>query len=47
MIKKYYAVKKGYKTGIFESWDECKKQVIGYSGAIYKSFEVLNEALEY
>ena len=47
MKKKYYAVKKGYKTGIFESWDECKKQVIGYSGAIYKSFEVLNEALEY
>ena len=44
---KYYAVKQGYKTGVFESWDECKKQVVGYSGAIYKSFGVLSDALEY
>ncbi len=36
--KKYYAVVKGRKTGIFDNWDECKKQIEGYSGAIYKGF---------
>lgn len=35
---KYYAVKNGRKIGIFESWDECKRQVMGFSGASYKSF---------
>lgn len=35
---KYYAVKKGRKTGIFTSWAECEKQVKGVSGAMYKSF---------
>ena len=35
----YYAVKKGREPGIYESWDECKKMVMGYSGAIYKKFK--------
>ena len=39
---KYYAVKNGRKIGIFTSWEECKSQVAGYSGAEYKSFP--NEA---
>lgn len=38
MPTKYYAVKQGRKTGIYTTWDECKKQVTGFSGAIYKSF---------
>lgn len=42
--KKYYAVKVGKTTGIFETWEECKKQVLGFKGAIYKSFETLEEA---
>lgn len=37
-MEKYYAVKNGRKIGIFESWDECKRQVMGFSGASYKSF---------
>lgn len=41
---KYYAIKKGHQTGIFNSWDECKKNVHGYSGAIYKSFGSLEAA---
>ena len=41
---KYYAVKKGYKTGIFTSWPECLKNVSGYSGAIYKSFSSKKDA---
>lgn len=42
--QKFYAVLEGKKTGIYNSWDECKAQVIGFKGAIYKSFENLEEA---
>lgn len=45
--KKFYAVKQGRKTGMFLTWDECKKQVMGYPGAIYKSFATKEEAEEY
>ena len=41
---KYYVVWEGHQTGIFDSWDTCKKQVDGYTGAKYKSFESLDEA---
>lgn len=45
--KKFYAVRKGKKIGIFNTWDECKEQVNGYSGAEYKSFTTKEEAKEY
>jgi ribonuclease HI len=35
---KYYVVWKGRKTGIFSSWEECARQVQGFTGAQYKSF---------
>ena len=44
MATKYYAVKKGLSTGVFFTWDECKKMVEGYPGAIYKSFPTFEEA---
>ncbi len=44
MNKKYYAVKIGKEPGIYNTWDECKKQVNKFSGAIYKSFKTLEEA---
>lgn len=47
MAKKYYAVKKGRQKGIFESWDECKKAVEGFSNAIYKSFSDYDSAYEF
>ncbi|MCR5784924.1 MAG: ribonuclease H family protein [Eubacterium sp.] len=47
MAKKFYAVKKGLTPGIYETWDECKRNVDGYSGAIYKSFKTYNEAASY
>ncbi len=37
--QKFYVVWKGRKTGIFLTWDECKKQVDAFAGAEYKSFE--------
>ncbi len=45
--KKYYAVKKGKKTGIFGSWEECRASVEGFSGAEYKGFADLGEAQGY
>ena len=46
-MSKFYAVKKGMKTGIFNSWDECKPLVVGYPGAIYKSFATRKEASDF
>ena len=46
-MTKFYAVRKGKKTGIFSTWDECKEQVTGYKGAIYKSFKTIEEAEEF
>ena len=40
----YYAVRKGRETGIFESWEECQKQIINFSGAVYKKFTKLSDA---
>ena len=47
MSSKVYAVKKGRHPGIYNSWDDCKKQVNGYSGAEFKSFKSLEDAEEY
>lgn len=47
MAKKYYAVKKGKKTGVFKTWEECKDSVEGYPGAEYKSFASQEEAEAY
>lgn len=44
MAKKYYAVKVGKKTGIYQTWNECKAMVDGYSGAVYKGFTDMAEA---
>lgn len=44
MAVKFYAVKVGHIPGIYKTWDACKKQVDGFSGAIYKSFKTLAEA---
>lgn len=47
MAKKYYAVKVGSNTGIFETWEECKDSVDGYPGALYKSFKNISDAYAY
>lgn len=45
--KKVYAVRKGNKTGLFYSWNECEAAVSGYSGAEYKGFTSEDEAKDY
>lgn len=42
--KKYYVVWKGLQPGIYTSWNECKEQIQGYTGAVYKSFPNLEQA---
>jgi ribonuclease HI len=34
----YYAVRCGKNPGIYTCWDECRKQVSGVKGAVYKKF---------
>lgn len=43
----FYAVKKGRTTGIYDTWNECKKQVVGFSGAEFKKFEEYRLAENY
>ncbi|MHA8110228.1 ribonuclease H family protein [Lactobacillaceae bacterium Melli_B4] len=44
MSNKYYAVKRGRKPGIYNSWAECKEQVSGFNGARFKGFTELAAA---
>lgn len=45
--KNIYAVKKGKKTGLFSTWEECRDAVEGYPGAEYKGFVTKEEAERY
>lgn len=47
MANKFYAVKKGRITGIFENWDQCEVQIKGFAGAKYKRFATKEEAQHY
>ena len=46
-MAKFYAVKNGKRVGIFNTWEECQEQVLGYSGAEFKSFKSIEDAQEY
>ncbi len=36
---KFYVVWRGRQNGVYDSWDDCKQQVEGFDGALYKSFD--------
>ena len=36
--KKFYVVWNGHETGVFSSWNVCKKHITNFKGAQYKSF---------
>jgi Predicted double-stranded RNA/RNA-DNA hybrid binding protein len=44
--KKWYVVWKGTSPGIYESWEECKRQTAGFEKALYKSFNSFEKARE-
>jgi ribonuclease HI len=41
---KFYVVWQGRICGIFDNWNDCKAQVVGFENAKYKSFETKQEA---
>ncbi|XP_039265000.1 ribonuclease H1-like [Styela clava] len=43
-MAKFYAVFRGRKAGVYTTWNDCKKQVDGFKGCIYKSFAGESEA---
>ncbi|MGO1580409.1 MAG: ribonuclease H1 domain-containing protein [Peptoniphilaceae bacterium] len=43
----YYAIKKGRNPGIYLTWDQARKEVIGFSGAVYKKFNNEDEAKKF
>ena len=47
MASKFYAVKKGHKPGIYQTWPDAQKQVAGFSGAQFKSFITEKEARDF
>ena len=46
-METYYVVKKGFKPGIYKTWNECKVAVDGFSGPIFKKFNSFEEASEF
>ncbi len=40
----YYAVLSGRNPGIYKTWTECQRQVVGFKGARFKGFATLAEA---
>lgn len=40
----YYAVHRGRNTGVYNTWNECKNEVTGYSKPVFKKFETYEEA---
>ena len=42
--QKYYVVWQGNTPGIYDNWADCQKQILGVSGAQYKSFDSLEAA---
>ena len=43
----YYAVHKGHKPGIYNTWPECEKQIKNFVGAQFKKFSVKAEAQDF
>ena len=43
-MAKFYAVRKGFNTGIYTNWAEAEKNVKGFSGAEFAKFSTLADA---
>jgi ribonuclease H-related protein len=46
-MSQFYVVRNGKQPGLYLTWDECKSQIHGFSGAVFKKFQNLKEAEEY
>lgn len=45
--KKFYAIAKGVRPGIYTNWPEAKAQIDGFKGALYRGFSTYKEAEEW
>jgi hypothetical protein len=43
-LKKVYAVRKGFRPGLYVNWADCKKQINCFSGTEYRGFKTREEA---
>ena len=43
----YYAVRKGIKIGVYDTWDECLENTKGFKGAEFKKFKSKEDAQSY
>lgn len=43
----YYAVARGFKPGIYRTWEQCKLSVDGYNTHKYKKFNSLEAAIQF
>lgn len=43
MRKFYYAVNRGRQPGIYNTWDQCEQQVLGFPNPRYRKFPTLSE----
>jgi ribonuclease HI len=46
-MSQYYVVHKGRNPGIYSNWNDCKKQIDKYDGAIFKKFSTEAEATQF
>lgn len=42
--KKWYVVWQGRTPGVYDRWEDCKQEIEGFPGALYKGFEDKNAA---
>lgn len=45
--KKFYAVRKGVRPGLYMTWKECEEMVKYYPGAEFKGFQKYSDAVRY
>ena len=45
--RKWYAVIVGHEPGVYDSWEGCKTQVHRFPGALFKSFDSKQEAIDH
>ena len=45
--KQYYVVLKGRTPGIYQTWEDCEKQVKKFKGAKFKGFATMEQAQQY
>ncbi|KAI1464417.1 Caulimovirus viroplasmin-domain-containing protein [Daldinia caldariorum] len=43
----YYAVRVGRKPGVYDNWEQCEKQVLKFSNAVFKGFDTYDAALAF